>query len=109
MIPLQTALDDYLALHRALGFELRLAGRLLQRFVDFAQAAGAAYITTELALQWASQPAHAQPAQWANRLGMVRRFAHHARAEEPAHESDGARVTRRRRARSPASAASRPG
>jgi len=75
MSPLQTALQDYLALRRALGFELRLAGRLLQRFVDFAQAAGAAYITTELALQWATQPAHAQPAQWANRLGMVRRFA----------------------------------
>jgi site-specific recombinase XerD len=75
MSPLRTALQDYLALHRALGFELRLAGRLLQRFVDFAQAADAAYITTELALQWATQPAHAQPAQWANRLGMVRRFA----------------------------------
>ena len=83
MIPLQTALDDYLALHRALGFELRLAGRLLQRFVDFAQAAGAAYITTELALQWASQPAHAQPAQWANRLGMVRRFAQYCNSIDP--------------------------
>ena len=33
------------------------------------------YITAELALKWATQPAHAQPAQWANRLGMVRRFA----------------------------------
>jgi integrase/recombinase XerD len=26
-------------------------------------------------LKWATQPAHAQPSQWANRLGMVRRFA----------------------------------
>lgn len=75
MSTLQAALEDYLTVRRALGFELRLAGRLLRRFVDFAQAAGAAYITTELALQWATQPAHAQPAQWANRLGMVRRFA----------------------------------
>jgi integrase/recombinase XerD len=83
MNTLQTALDDYLALRRALGFELRLAGRLLQRFVDFAQAAGAAYITTELALQWATQPAHVQPAQWANRLGMVRRFALYCRSLDP--------------------------
>src|SRR5450631_1229010 len=75
MSTLQAGLDDYLALRRALGFELRLAGRLLQRFVDFAQAANAAYITTELALHWATLPTHAQPAQWANRLGMVRRFA----------------------------------
>ena len=49
MNTLQAALDDYLALRRALGFELRLAGRLLQRFVDFAQAANATYITAELA------------------------------------------------------------
>jgi len=75
MSPLQAALEDYLEVHRALGFELRAAGRLLQRFVEFAQAAGAAYITTELALQWATQPTQAKPAQWANRLGMVRRFA----------------------------------
>lgn len=83
MSTLQAALEDYLALRRALGFELRLAGRLLQRFVDFAQAAGAAYITTQLALQWATQPAHAQPAQWANRLGMVRRFALYCSSIDP--------------------------
>ena len=83
MSTLQAALDDYLALRRALGFELRLAGRLLQRFVDFAQAAGAAYITTQLALQWATQPVHAQPAQWANRLGMVRRFAQYCNSIDP--------------------------
>lgn len=83
MNTLQATLDDYLALRRALGFELRLAGRLLQRFVDFAQAAGAAYITTELALQWATQPTEAQPAQWANRLGMVRRFAQYCASIDP--------------------------
>jgi hypothetical protein len=83
MSTLQAALDDYLELRRALGFELRLAGRLLQRFVDFAQAANAAYITTELALQWATQPTQAQRAQWANRLGMVRRFAHYCSGLDP--------------------------
>jgi len=83
MSKLQAVLDEYLAVHRALGFKLRLAGRLLQRFVNFANREGAAYITTELALAWATQPAAAQPAQWANRLGMVRRFAQYCSAGDP--------------------------
>ena len=70
MSKLQAALDEYLAVHRALGVKLRLSGRLLQRFVDFADREGATYITAELALAWAMQPITAQPAQWANRLGI---------------------------------------
>jgi integrase len=83
MSKLQAALDEYLAVHRALGVKLRLPGRLLQRFVDFAHSKGAAYITSELAMAWATQPAAAQPAQWANRLGMVRRFARYCSANDP--------------------------
>lgn len=80
MSPLQTALDEYLAERRALGHKLCLSGRLLQRFVEFADHAGAIWITPELALEWATQPADAQPAQWAGRLGMVRRFAQYCSA-----------------------------
>ena len=65
---LQAALDEYLAARRALGYKLRLSGRLLQRFVTFADTSGATCITTDIALAWAMQPAKAQPAQWANRL-----------------------------------------
>lgn len=83
MNPLQNALDDYLAARRALGHKLRLAGRLLQRFVAFAEASGATCISTEIALAWALQPATAQPAQWANRLAMVRRFARYCSAINP--------------------------
>ena len=83
MSKLQAALDEYLAVHRALGVKLRLSGRLLQRFVDFADSKGAAYITSELAMAWATQPATAQPAQWANRLGMARRFARYCCASDP--------------------------
>ena len=61
MSELQTAFDEYLAVRRALGYKLRLEGRLLRQFVDFAERSGADYITTELALKWATQPAHAQP------------------------------------------------
>ena len=70
-------------MRRALGVKLRLARRLLQRFVAFAEREGATFITTDLALRWATQPADAQPAQWANRLAMVRRFAQHCSAMEP--------------------------
>ena len=83
MSKLQAALDEYLALRRALGFKLRLPGRLLQRFVEFADHADATYITTDLAVQWATRPADAQPAQWANRLGMVRRFAQFCSSNDP--------------------------
>lgn len=83
MSPLRAALADYLALRRSLGFELRLAGRMLQRFVTFAENQGAEYITRELALQWATASTDVQPAQWANRLAMVRRLARHHLASEP--------------------------
>jgi integrase len=83
MSPLQQALDEYLTARRALGHKLRLPARLLQRFVVFAESRGATYITSEIALAWAMQPAKAQPAQWANRLAMVRRFARYCRALDP--------------------------
>lgn len=83
MSALRTAFHDYLAVRRALGYKLRLEGRLLSRFVDFAERSGAEYITTELALNWATQPVNAQPSQWANRLAMVRRFARYCLPNDP--------------------------
>jgi len=61
--------DEYLAVRRALGCKLRLAGRLLQDFVEYADRQQASCISSELAVAWATLPAAAQPAQWANRLG----------------------------------------
>jgi integrase/recombinase XerD len=83
MSPLQEALDEYLTARRSIGQKLRLPGRLLQHFVVFAESRGATYITSEIALTWAMQPAKAQPAQWANRLAMVRRFARYWSALDP--------------------------
>lgn len=80
---LSTYLDEYLELRHKLGFRLRLAGGLLRRFVLFAQRNRASFITRKLAVQWASQPADCQPAQWANRLGMVRRFAQYVSGTDP--------------------------
>ena len=86
MTDLQQLLDEYLATRRALGVRLKLTGSLLQRFVAFAAQSEAAFITTEHALQWATEPRGVQPAQWASRLGMVRRFARFAHAVDPRHE-----------------------
>ena len=83
MKPLEQALKDYLRIRRSLGFQLREPEGLLRNFVAFLQAKGAPYITSELALRWATQPAKAQPATWAGRLGIVRRFAIWHSAIEP--------------------------
>lgn len=83
MSELHAALEEYLSVRRALGVKLRLAGRLLKSFVDFAEREGASVITTDLALRWSTRPADVQPAQWANRLGIVRRFARYRNATDP--------------------------
>lgn len=75
MSKLRSALKEYLALRRALGYKLYRAGLLLHQFVQFAERAGATCITTDLALQWATQPGKARKTWWATRLGVVRQFA----------------------------------
>lgn len=75
MSDLRQALEDYLAVRRSLGFDLRLPASSLRNFVSFVEANKATYITRELAVRWAKQPRNAQQATWAWRLGMVRRFA----------------------------------
>ncbi len=75
MSPLRNACETYLALRRGLGTELLRPGAYLRRFVEFLDREGAAVITTELALRWATAPAQATRATWASRLDDVRRFA----------------------------------
>jgi integrase len=73
----------YLTLRRRLGFELAGADRLIDDFLDFVASEGADAITVDLALRWATQPRNAQPATWAARLALVRRFAAFHRAADP--------------------------
>jgi integrase/recombinase XerD len=80
MRPLHDALAEYLEVRRALGFKLQTAGLTLRQFIHFAEQEGALFITTDLALRWATQPQGVQPAHWATRLGMVRRFALYCQA-----------------------------
>ena len=79
MNTLNTHLDKYLKLRRQLGYKLRVAGILLRDFVRFAEEEGASFITTKMALRWATQP-NIKPVQRGNRLGMVRRFAEYVSA-----------------------------
>lgn len=83
MSALPSAVDDYLVLRRTLGFKLSEVGRALQHFARFAEAEGAEFITTDLALRWATQPTQASPAHWARRLGIVRQFAQYCSASDP--------------------------
>ena len=83
MNALRQALNDYLALRQAMGFELQEANRLLPRFIDFVEDQGATFITTDLAVQWATRPRAVQPAEWARRLCHVRVFARYRSATDP--------------------------
>jgi integrase/recombinase XerD len=80
---LEQALNHYLRIRRSLGYRLREPEGLLRNFVAFLQANRAPYITRQLALRWATLPAKAQPATWAERLGIIRRFAIWHNATEP--------------------------
>lgn len=76
-------LQQYLQLRRRLGFKLRNAGGLLAKFVHFAQRQHAPFVTTQLALRWATQPVDCHPALWTTRLSMVRQFARYVSAVDP--------------------------
>jgi integrase/recombinase XerD len=83
---LQGALDDYLALRRALGFKLHSAGRLLNQFVAYLEEQGTDVVTTDNALSWATLPVDASPAWISVRLRAVRGFAGYLHSTGPAHQ-----------------------
>jgi integrase/recombinase XerD len=83
MNTLRAALKDYLDTRRGLGFELRAPAYNLNKFVSFLEQQGAAYITTDLAVRWASSPRDVAAAYKATRLAHVRRFAAWRKATDP--------------------------
>ena len=86
MTAIREAIGDYLAVRRALGYKLEDHGWLLAGFASFLEAAGAATVTTRLALDWATLPQDALPSWHAARLRVVRGFARHLQALDPAAE-----------------------
>lgn len=83
MTALARHLDTYLRLRRQLGFKLEVPAILLRGFVQFARKQRASFITTQLALRWATRPADIKPRQRAVRLGVVRRFAEYLSTLDP--------------------------
>jgi len=86
MSELSLAVQDYLAMRRALGYKLIDHGRVLPQFVEFLAEREAPLITTELALQFAMQPAQARVTWWHQRLAMVRGLAIYLQAFDARHE-----------------------
>lgn len=75
MSSLHDAVEEYLAVRRTLGYQIPRAAAELRGFAAFLERNGADFVTMPLALRWAQQSRSAQPATWADRLGVVRRFA----------------------------------
>lgn len=83
MNELRKALDEYLSIRRKLGFKLQRAGKLLHDFVLFIEKEGGSFITTKLALRWATKSLDCQTAWSATRLGIVRGFAKYLSVIDP--------------------------
>jgi integrase len=86
MSDLRRELENYLAIRRALGFQLRRAELLLTDFIGHLEANGTETITTANALAWASLPAEANSDWWAQRLSVVRAFVRHLHVIDPSHQ-----------------------
>lgn len=79
--------EAYLYARRQLGFQLRIEGGELLRFARYADSSGhRGALTTELALRWAQEATTGTPLYRARRLEIVRCFAKHLAASEPATE-----------------------
>lgn len=83
MSELRQAVEEYLSMRRALGFELRHPGYLLHQFLRFAEQEGAEFITAELALHWAQRTTSITPSSASRRLAVLRRFAKYRQVEDP--------------------------
>lgn len=83
MSVLDEHLAEYLIVRRALGYKLERTGKLLAQFVAWLDVQGAAMITTELALEWATLPAPTESSWHQQRLTVIRGFAMHLHAIDP--------------------------
>jgi len=76
------ALNEYLRLRRSLGYRLKEEGNTLADFIAFLNEQHATFVTTDLAVRWATKPKDVLPGRWTRRLAMVRRFAQYLSASD---------------------------
>lgn len=85
MSTLRQSLAGYLAVRRSLGYKLERPEKLLGQFIGWLEEAGAATVTTEHALGWATLPG-GDPYWHAYRLSVARGFAVYLHTIDPAAE-----------------------
>jgi hypothetical protein len=81
---LTEAVESYLRVRRACGFELKGQGSLLRAFAVFSDERGKHHVCSDVAIEWAGLAESVD--QRARRLGQVIRFSRYIRAEDPSHE-----------------------
>ena len=88
MSALRDRAEEYLAMRHALGFRLTTQGRHLMSFVRFCEERSAGRVTTDLAIEWATRTSRGSGNEvyQARRLDVVRIFARHLQALDPATE-----------------------
>lgn len=80
---MQAQVDEYLATRRAMGFDLRIAGRQLQAFARFADRTGHPALTVALAVRWAQSARRGTRLTWARRLQILRPFMNYRTQFDP--------------------------
>jgi integrase/recombinase XerD len=100
---LRARAEEYLAMRRALGFKLESQGPRLMSFVRFCEERSAGHVTTDLAVEWATRTSRGSDSEayQARRLDVVRIFARHLQALDPATEIPPDDVLSRRQWRIP--------
>jgi integrase len=84
-LSMRSRVRAYLTRRRTLGYKLYREGRHLLNFACYADKTGhRGSLTTALAIRWATLPRSADPAYRARRLDIIRVFARHQAAFEPA-------------------------
>ena len=83
MTRLQEAVQHYIEMRQSLGYKLDKARVLLPDFVSFLEQKRSSHITIPLAVEWSQRNPAVQPAEWAQRLTIVRCFARHWSATDP--------------------------
>jgi len=81
---LSRAVEDYLALRRALGFKLVDTAELLRSFATFAAVRGEASVRARTAITWAARGTSVERRR--RRLRTIALFVEHLRAEDANHE-----------------------
>ena len=86
MNALRKAAGDYLELRRSLGFKLSRTETRLRQFLAFVEERKTSRITTEVALEFATQVQQLSPKTIASRLSAVRGLARYLRGTDPSTE-----------------------